>query len=230
MLVVFFVVGENMAWSQTATPTITFVSHEDDTEVEMSEGESYTEEAPLEITCESNISDADDMTYTCEWRFYDSTSEDPDSPFLTRYEENTTYTITTSGTFTVELYVTFKDSANNEIEYESDGFNITISESSVSCPDGFSPNGDGINDVYNITCQSIVKLEASFFNRWGKKLYTLNLNNVEQGWDGKVGGKTIKDGVYFINLHAVGSDGVVYNIKKAINVLKGFIEDSDTSE
>lgn len=214
--------------AQTASPTISFTSSEDDTQVEMSEGDAETEQAPLELTCSANVSSDDDLTYTCEWRFYDNNSGTSDTPILTRFEENTTYTLETSGSYSVKLFITFRDSEGNEAEYESDAFNITISESQLTCPDGFSPNDDGINDVFHITCKSIVKLEAMFFNRWGKKLYTMDLSNYEQGWDGKVGGKAVKDGVYFLNLNAVGSDGVEYKIKKAINVLKGFRESSDS--
>ena len=50
------------------------------------------------------------------------------------------------------------------------------------------------------------------------------MSNINEGWDGRQGGDFVKDGVYFININAVGSDGVKYEIKKAINVLKGFKE------
>ena len=42
------------------------------------------------------------------------------------------------------------------------------------------------------------------------------------GWDGKVNGKAVKDGVYFLVVSAKGSDGIDYNIKKAINVISGY--------
>ena len=35
-------------------------------------------------------------------------------------------------------------------------------------------------------------------------------------------GKTVPDGVYFLNVSAKGSDGIDYNIKKAINVISGY--------
>lgn len=226
-LLISFFVTSSFVWSQSASPVISFYSVDDESEVEMTEGESQTAQAPLELTCKSNISDADGYNYTCEWRFFKSQIGE-ESPVLTRFEENTSYTLTESGSYGVKLYVTFTDGSNNTLEYESDVFTIIISESSLSCPDGFSPNGDGINDVLKIDYQSIVKLEASIFNRWGKKLYSMDLHNVDAGWDGMQGGKYVKDGVYFININAVGSDGVEYKIKKAINVLKGFNETDET--
>ncbi len=228
MLLACVFMANSTAWSQSASPVISFYSTDDEADVEMKEGESQTTQAPLELTCQSNISEADGYTYTCEWKFFKSQTGE-DSPILTRYEENTSYTLTESGSYGIKLYVTFTGNDGNKIEYESEVFTIVISESELSCPDGFSPNGDGINDVLNIKYKSIVKLEASIFNRWGKKLYSMNLNNVDNGWDGTQGGKFVKDGVYFININATGSDGVEYKIKKAINVLKGFNETENTS-
>ena len=219
------------AKAQTAEPVITFYSSTEETTVEMSPAESQTTQAPAEITCTANVDDGGGQySYICEWRIYNS-DEGETSPILTRFDENITYTLTQSGGYGVKLYITFVDAQNDTIEYESEAFSIVISESKLTCPDGFSPNGDGINDVYNIDFQSIVKVDGVIFNRWGKVLHKWTVENLAQGWDGMVGGKPVKDGVYFINLDAYGSDGLHYKIKKAINVLKGFREtDSTTTE
>jgi gliding motility-associated-like protein len=125
------------------------------------------------------------------------------------------------------LYVTFINGTDT-VEHQSEQMTITISESSFSCPNAFSPNGDGINDVFKFNYKSIIKFEAVIFNRWGQKIHTLNMDDIDEGWDGRQGGNYVKDGVYFININAVGSDGIKYEIKKAINVLKGFKETDET--
>lgn len=214
--------------AQSAEPIVSFYSDEDEEDIEMSPGDSQTAPAPLAITCTANPAN-EGYNYVCEWRIYNS-DEGEDSPLLTRFDENINYTLTASGGYGIKLYITFSLDGDT-VEYESDVFSIVISESSLSCPDGFSPNGDGINDTYNITCESIVKVSGAIFNRWGKKLHTFTVSNINDGWDGMVGGKVVKDGVYFLNLDAVGSDGLHYQIKKAINVLKGYREtDSSTSD
>lgn len=213
--------------SQSINPIITFYSLEDDEDVEMTEGESMVAQAPLKLSCKANISGTDSYTYTCEWRFFDSQIGE-EKPLLTRFDEDTEYTLEKSGSYGIKLYVTFKDANDNTIDVESEVFTIVISESELSCPDGFSPNGDGINDIYKIEYKSIIKLQAAIFNRWGQKIHTMNLENVDKGWDGRRGGDYVKDGVYYINLNAIGSDGVEYKIKKAINVLKGFKETDGT--
>ena len=41
-------------------------------------------------------------------------------------------------------------------------------------------------------------------------------------WDGKVNGRTVSDGVYFLVVKAKGADGRKYNVKKTISVLTGY--------
>ena len=142
-------------------------------------------------------------------------------PLVDRFDETTSFTLTSSGAYGVKLYITFTDGDGEEVEYESEAFTISITESKLSCPDGFSPNDDKINDVFEVEYQSIVKMKGVIFNRWGQKVYEFDLSNVDQGWDGRQNGRYVKDGVYFLNLQAVGSDGIKYDIKKAINIMKG---------
>ena len=156
---------------------------------------------------------------------------------MTRFEENTTYTLTQSGGYNAKLYVTFTQGTDT-IEYESEVIGIVISESQLTCPDAFTPNNDSINDTYRITAQSIIKLDAKFFNRWGDRVHTATLDNAQhvEGepnklvlWDGKYNGKIVDNGVYYMNLEALGSDGRKYKIKKAISVTKGFREGTESS-
>ena len=50
-------------------------------------------------------------------------------------------------------------------------------------PNAFSPNGDGVNDVFRIPANVTFKLdEFSVFNRWGKKIFTTT--DISKGWTG----------------------------------------------
>lgn len=215
-----FILFAMNSFAQTAEPTVVFYSTENEADVEMSPGDEQSTPAPLEIKMYANLQDNIGWTATCEWKLYSSTSTE-DKSLLDRFEENTSYTLEQSGSYYIKLYVTFTNSDGDEETYESELFKISITTSKLSCPDGFSPNGDGINDIFKVTYQSIIKMNGTFFNRWGQEIYSFNLSNVDQGWDGKQNNRYVKDGVYFLNLQAVGSDGVKYNIKKAVNVLKG---------
>lgn len=236
LLLFFMAILSLRCAAQDAQPTITFYSVDEESDVTMTPGESQTAQAPLDITLEANVDCPSGYNYTCEWRLW-LANEGEDKPIVTRFEDNTSYTLTTSGGYGAKLYVTFTQ-GNDTIEYESEAFTIGISESKLVCPDGFSPNNDGINDYYRVTAQSIVKFTAYFFNRWGQKVHSVTLDNVQHAegepekwvlWDGKSNGKYVKDGVYFVNIDAVGSEGLHYKIKKAVNVIKGFRENGETS-
>ena len=57
---------------------------------------------------------------------------------------------------------------------------VSIYESKLEFPNAFSPNGDGINDIFKAKdgYKSITEFHATVFNRWGQKLYTWdNPNN-----------------------------------------------------
>lgn len=221
-----------------ANPYIKFYSLEEEDTVWMTVGESQTAQAPLAIQLIGNVGNPDDYNYVCEWRIWstkDNGSED--NPLVTRFEQNTSYTFTKSGGYGIKLYVTYSLDGDT-IEYESEPFNIVISESKLVCPDGFSPNNDSINDTYRITAQSIVKLDAKFFNRWGEKIHTASLETAKhvEGepnklvlWDGKHNGKVVSDGVYILNLYGLGSDGLEYKIRKSISIMTTFYESAENS-
>ena len=207
----------------TANPQLMVVVKEDTTY--LSTGEELVCEAPQAVKMFANLA-PQNYTAQSEWKIFHSKVSATD-PIVDRFEENSEYTLNEDGEFKFVLYVTFRDADGDEIEYESDPIKVSISTSKLSCPDGFSPNGDGVNDMFKITCQSIVRLEGYIFNRWGKKLHTFTLDNCNTGWDGRYNGDYVKDGAYFLNVSAIGSDGIKYDIKKTINVLKGFREYSD---
>lgn len=212
--------------AQDASPEVTFFDKEENSEVTLTPGESKSEEAPLEFTCKANVDCPSGSKYKLEWRLY-SEQEGEEKPILTRFEDDMKYTLSKDGTFGIKLYITFTDAKGEETEYESEAIKITIAGSKLSCPDGFSPNGDGINDVLTITAQSIVKVSGGIFNRWGQELHSFTIENLSKGWDGIYAGSPVKDGVYFININAYGADGLHYKIKKAINVLKGYRENTE---
>ncbi len=155
-----------------------------------------------------------------EWRFYMAGKEN--EPYLIRYDEQVDYTFKTSGTTFVQLYITFVNGTDT-VEYEMDEpFSVTISESKLELPNAFSPNGDGQNDIYKVKegYQSIISFHAYIYNRWGKRLY--EWTDIDGGWDGKYNGTDVKEGTYFCLVKAVGADGRKYEIKRDVNLLRGF--------
>ena len=177
----------------------------------------YTGSAPLNVRFEANPTDVGEYTPLYEWRFYAPGQRD--NPSVVRYDEDTDFTFTTSGTTIVELLISFVQ-GQDTVTFEMDEpFQITVSESMLELPNAFSPNGDGINDRFIVRHQSLVSFNAYIFNRWGQEIYSWSLENIDEGWDGTYKGRTVSNGVYFIVVEAVGADGIEYKKKSSINVL-----------
>lgn len=223
LFIVFFAINALADEVPTIDPQATFITSEGE-----ETGTSYSGSAPLTVRFSANPSNVGVYTAHYEWRF---TKEGSDTPYLIRYDEDTEYTFTEAGSHIIKLYATFvngTDTVAYTEDYWADAepIKVSISESKLDFPNAFSPNGDGINDVYKAKngYQSIVEFHAYIFNRWGQKLY--EWTDPAGGWDGKHNGKDVKQGVYFVLVNAKGADGRKYNIKKDVNLLRGYTETS----
>lgn len=61
-------------------------------------------------------------------------------------------------------------------------------------PNAFSPNGDGVNDVFTGMGIGIADYEMWIFDRWGAMIY--HTNDISQGWDGGIKNVGVKQEVY----------------------------------
>ncbi|MDP2174405.1 MAG: PKD domain-containing protein [Bacteroidota bacterium] len=62
-----------------------------------------------------------------------------------------------------------------------------------NAPTAFSPNNDGVNDLYQPEGIGTKHYEMRIFNRWGELIY---VTQDSKGWDGTYQGKMVQDGVY----------------------------------
>ena len=234
----FTVSSMGQTFIPNANPAVVYFSKEKNETDTIRGGDSFSEEAPITISCLANMVNAEEYTCYYDWQLRKIESGRANL-LIRRNEQDTEFTLTESGTYNVKFSVSCYYNGDKMYDIDDlDSITFTIPESSLTCPDGISPNNDDRNDELILTYKSIVKLEAMIFNRWGKKVAQCNYEEAvahEKSsigrlciWDGYIGGKVAKDGVYFLNLVAEGSDGVVYKIKKAINVLKGYKESNET--
>ena len=64
-----------------------------------------------------------------------------------------------------------------------------------------SPNGDGINDYWQIKgFEKYEWIDVLIYNRQGRKLYETRVNHSNMLWDGKVNGQSIASGSYWYKL------------------------------
>lgn len=84
----------------------------------------------------------------------------------------------------------------------------------IFIPGGFSPDGDGQNDVFTIYGDPAKwkQVELQIFNRWGDQVYGndhLIINHNSIGWDGKFKGKALNSGVFVYQITLSSVDGSV---------------------
>ena len=89
----------------------------------------------------------------------------------------------------------------------------------VEFPDFFTPNGDGINDTWNIkgtNSNYYPSSEIYIYNRFGKVIAKVDLS--EQGWDGTYNGKRLPSDDYWVSIKLVPFDTTKKTISKTGNL------------
>ncbi len=200
----------------------TAVQEERDVENEQESSDESTSlggSAPVTITFTAYCTDA--VSHN-EWQMsYDQEFSDIENRFN---QTEITMTFNEAGTFYYRFYGT---DSSGDCEVTGETYTIFIGESSLECPNVFSPQGsEGVNDEWRVSYKSIVEFKCWIFNRWGVEV--CRLNDPSQGWDGKYKGKYVKSGTYFYVIDALGSDGVRYKLKGDINILN-YSGSSDSS-
>ncbi len=61
-------------------------------------------------------------------------------------------------------------------------------------PTAFTPNSDGLNDIFSGKSDLINSVTWQVYNRWGELLFYSE--SLDQGWDGYFGGKLVPEGSY----------------------------------
>ena len=81
--------------------------------------------------------------------------------------------------------------------------------SPVYMPTAFTPNDDGLNDVYRIPFSAGVELkEFSIFDRWGNRVFTTT--DATRGWDGKVKGIRRDTGIFVYQVRGKDLKGEIF--------------------
>lgn len=174
--------------------------------------------APADISFYAYVTDA---VRHYEWQMSrDQNFENPDYRF---YQQDLDYTFVEEGTF----YLRFIGSnADGTCECFGDTYTVTIGASALECPNAFSPNDDGINDIWKISYRSLIEFHCEIFNRNGQKIY--GYDDPSGGWDGTWHGKKVRPGVYYYVITATGADGKQYKKSGDINIINSVIYDNGT--
>ncbi len=106
---------------------------------------------------------------------------------------NPTEIFTNAGTYQTTLTVTdnlgCKDTATIYVV-------VNVVPPVIVIPNIFTPNGDGLNDIFSIDATGINNFDCKVYDRWGLLLH--EWQGTSGGWDGKArNGNNCTDGTYF---------------------------------
>ncbi|WP_207431988.1 gliding motility-associated C-terminal domain-containing protein [Sabulibacter ruber] len=103
--------------------------------------------------------------------------------------QTTTYTVT----------VTTQDGCTS-----SDQVTITVLQP-IAVPNGFTPNGDGINDGWEVpNLKSYPNCQVEIFNRWGNRVF--ESKGYEKPWDGRMNGQPLPAATYYYIIRLDGKE------------------------
>ncbi|MCB9230953.1 MAG: gliding motility-associated C-terminal domain-containing protein [Bacteroidia bacterium] len=84
----------------------------------------------------------------------------------------------------------------------------------LAVPNVFSPNGDGFNDLFQITDPGVTSLQTSIFDRWGHEIYTTTDPQIK--WKGE----GVNEGVYFWVLRYTYINGNAGSLRGHVTLLR----------
>ncbi|MEM1120121.1 MAG: gliding motility-associated C-terminal domain-containing protein [Bacteroidota bacterium] len=88
----------------------------------------------------------------------------------------------------------------------------------IFVPSGFTPNGDGQNDVLFVRGDFIDELTFVIYDRWGDKVF--ETTDQEIGWDGTRNGRPLPSGVFGYFLRTVCKNGDRYSRQGNVTLIR----------
>lgn len=145
------------------------------------------------------------------WRWY---FDEHDSLWI----QNPAFTFADTGLHTIKLIIEDLYGCSDTLIQIVD----VLSEVTYFLPNAFSPNGDGVNDVFSGKgiISEMLEFELSIFDRWGGLLFYTN--DPEFEWNGyqHQNGKIVGKGVYVYQLNYLTSRGQRFQDRGFINLIR----------
>ena len=143
-----------------------------------------------------------------EWNF--------DNGLIDYESKEISVTFEESGVYDVTLYVENENKCYDEVTHQ-----VIVEEIfSVFVPKAFTPNNDGMNDIFVPTTNGVHSFEMKIFNRFGELVFLSN--NKKLGWDGysKYFGKHLEMGTYFFNIRVTDVNNKPWIYNGEVNLIK----------
>lgn len=125
--------------------------------------------------------------------------------------------------FTTRYKVAVTDS--NNCRSSSDiTVKVVCTDKNYFVPNTFTPNGDGVNDVFYPRGSSIDRIQSMrVFNRWGQVVFenkNFTANNLSEGWNGTFQGRPANTDTYIYTIEFVCENGEIIPYKGNVTLLR----------
>ncbi|MFI5219101.1 MAG: gliding motility-associated C-terminal domain-containing protein [Bacteroidia bacterium] len=145
--------------------------------------------------------------YTYSWDFGDPTSNDNTST-----SSDPTHIYTATGEYTIQLIATNAHGCSDTTLKTI----IVAHNHTIFIPTTFTPNNDGINDIFRVRGSNIKTVSMSIFNQWGQQIY----HSEENSWDGSMKGDVVQNGTYVYQVAVTYQTEATENFKGQITVIR----------
>jgi gliding motility-associated-like protein len=129
--------------------------------------------------------------------------------------------------------VTAKDNIAYNVEASNDGgcstsarvtVQVICNDGNVFIPNTFSPNHDGMNDVFYLRGKGVNSVKSmKVFNRWGELVFektNFNANDPGAGWNGTYKNSILTPDVYVFLVDVVCDNNAVFTLKGNVSLIR----------
>ena len=88
----------------------------------------------------------------------------------------------------------------------------------LGAPNAFTPNGDGMNDTFQILATSVKEFHLAIYDRWGQQVF--EATDITQGWDGTFKGTPSPSEVYTYFFSITYLDGKVTSREGSVTLFR----------
>jgi len=119
------------------------------------------------------------------------------------------------GEFNIRLYVTRSSGCK-----DSSFAQVMVTAKPQFNQTAFSPNNDGLNDTFNFKISNAMRIEGNIYNRWGEKIYGMDVNDNIFYWDGSQNGLPSPMGYYLYLIKSSNYSGEINTISGRVLLLR----------
>jgi len=124
------------------------------------------------------------------------------------------YTYMRPGRYTIVL----RTDGDDPSCFDTAQSDIWIDSVGLRLPTAFTPDGDGINDVFTGFTYGFETLSLSVFDRWGRLVHFESAPRIQ--WDGTQQGRPLPSGSYPYIVRAIQKNGVRRTLKGVVDLIK----------